>query len=334
MKLKKFDIQGPVLVTGGTGFLGKSIVNLLIQENIKVIVLLRKSSIVPSHWGNDVELSYGDIFNRSDVNKAVKSANTVIHLAAITRDWDFEINFKQTMQDGTENIMSEAAKFGIKVVLASSCVVYGDRLRNKVCDEACEFGKPLGLYSKYKQIQEQIAKKYVEKENLKLIIIRPSNIYGPGSGPWVNTLLKELRRKTPVLIDSGNRNAGLAYVDNVAEFFLLAASNLKSVGNVYNVSDNLNVTWCQYATDLSKMVNTASPKSMPYSVAICAAYILEAIHRVLRLRFRPIVTKEALNIVSSDFNYPIDKAINELGYHPSVSYEEAMQKIKFSLEKN
>ena len=164
-------------------------------------------------------------------------------------------------------------------------------------------------------------------------MVRPANVYGPRSGPWLHDVINVLKSGAPGLISGGKMNAGLAYVDNVADILILAGTLEKAVGKAYNACDGMDVTWGEYFTDIAQMIGAKKPKSIPRPLAACGAYILEAIWKFLSIEKRPPVTREALNLIGSDNRIPIERIRKELGYEPKISYVEGLKRIKEYIDK-
>jgi nucleoside-diphosphate-sugar epimerase len=158
-------------------------------------------------------------------------------------------------------------------------------------------------------------------------IVRPTNVYGAGSRPWVDTALSVLRKGQPMLIGDGRQCAGLTHVDNVVDVLVRAANTPAAVGRCYNASDDNGITWREYFSELAALVGAPPPRSIPRTVASIAAVGCEAAYRLLRIEERPPLTREAFNLVGSHFRVPIERARAELGYEPRVSHAEAMKDI-------
>ncbi len=108
--------------------------------------------------------------------------------------------------------------------------------------EETGYGKAFGPYSRTKQAQEKLAWEYYREKGLRLTVIKPAIVYGPESGPWLHDVVDVLRTGAPPLIAGDDFNAGLAYVDNVADVLILAGCCEQAVGRVYNSCDGLDVT--------------------------------------------------------------------------------------------
>lgn len=325
----------PVLVTGSLGFIGKRLVSRLLAENYTVIAFDLPGQTLPDEWLNNnqpgnVEFVAGDICQSDDVEKIVSRSKTIFHLAAVVGDWGGDDLHQRVTVGGTERLMAAALEHRCRVILASSIVVYGDKLGKGVCDESVTPGKTFGPYSRSKQAQERLASEF-SQQGLEVSIVRPANVYGAGSKPWVEDLCKELKAGHPALIGHGKMNAGLVHVNNVVELMLRAAAP-EAIGEIYNSCNEEAISWRQYMTEMAHLSNAPQPRSIPRFVAIIAATLLEKTWSLLNKKGRPPLTHEALNLIGSHHQVSIDKAKRELGYHAVISYEQGMDDVRQSLK--
>lgn len=320
-------IAEPVLVTGATGFIGRRVVQALVARGVRARALVLPGEPVGAL---EVEVVRGAIEDRAAVSQAVRGAATVIHLAAVVGDWGDESVYSRITVDGTRALL-ELSEPGAKVVLASSVVVYGDRIGRAVCDEEAPWGRALGPYSRSKQAQEKLARQIARARGVALAVVRPTNVFGAGSRPWVHDALAVLARGLPALVDGGGQDAGLAHVDNVAALLVRAAEHPGAAGRVYNACDGNGVTWRRYFTDLARIGGAPPPRSMPRSIANAIARGGELAWRVLRLSGRPPATREAINLVGSHHRVPTARARFELGWSPVVGYAQGLDEIAASL---
>ena len=323
----------PILVTGATGFIGRRLVALLRDHGRSVRTFVLPNEPIPDEWDSSVCIEYGDISDRQAVENAVEGVAAVVHLAAVVGDWGPESLFQRVTVDGTQHVFTAAEKLAIPVVLASSIVVYGHRLGRQVCDENTPHGRPFGPYGRAKQAQESMARNFIDRKNADIRIVRPGNVYGPGSGPWVNEAIKLLLAGSPALIDGGHQNAGLAYVDNVVDVFFRALKMDEARGQVFNACDAEPITWAGYFTDLAAIAGAATPRSVPGVIAWPLATTIELVWKLLGKTERPALTREALNLISSDHNVPNEKARTMLNHRPLKSYAEGVAEIAASLAK-
>ncbi|HZO12592.1 MAG TPA: NAD-dependent epimerase/dehydratase family protein [Polyangiaceae bacterium] len=320
-------IAEPIVVTGATGFIGRRLTARLLQDGFSPHALVLPSDPIPIEWGDRVRIFHGDVADRLDVMNAMREVRTVFHLAAVVGDWGSHALHRRVTVNGTEHVLAEAARREARAILVSSVVVYGHRIGREICDESLPFGRPLGPYSKSKQEQERIARRLEAQRSLKVTIVRPTNVYGAGSRPWVDTPLEVMRAQRPILVGDGRQCAGLTHVDNVVDVLVRAAASHAAVGRTYNASDDNGVTWLRYFTELASLAGAPAPRSIPRAPAAIAAVGCEAAYRLLRIAERPPITREALNLVGSNHRVPIERAKHELGYAPRVSHQEAMKEI-------
>lgn len=326
-------IAQPVLVTGATGFIGRRVVEKLLADNIAVKALVLPNETIPPTWEGKVGIIRGSISDSLAVERAAQGAGTIIHLAAVVSDWGDERLYWEFTVEGSRLVFEQAVKTGARVVLVSSIVVYGDKIRRQSCPEESGYGNTFGPYSRTKQAQEKLAWEYHNNKGMKLSVVRPANVYGPGSGPWLHDVVAVLKSGSPGLISGGNMNAGLVYVDNVADIIILAGSSEAALGKAYNACDGLSVTWNDYFSDIAAMIGAKKPKSIPRPVAAVAAVSCETIWGRLNIKKRPPITREALNLVGSDNLIPIDRIKSELGYEPKITYAEGLMRTKEYIEK-
>ncbi|MCB0566854.1 MAG: NAD-dependent epimerase/dehydratase family protein [Phaeodactylibacter sp.] len=320
-------MEGPVLVTGANGFIGRRLTRRLLAEGLEVHALVLPNEPVPIDWEGEVVVHRGDITGREAILALARGKKKIFHLAAVVSDWGPEPLYQQVTVDGTRNILDAAVKEGAQIILVSSIAVYGDQLQGEHCHEELGHGQTFGPYSRAKQAQEVMARAYMASRGLPAIIIRPANVYGPGCRPWVHELILAMQQ-WPVLIGNGNNNAGLVYVDNLVELMVLAANTPKAIGHVYNAAEDNPTNWKQYTTDLAKLAGIAPPRSVAPWIARLLAALMEKIWKWLGVKSRPHLTKEALNLVTANYDIPIHKARQELGYEPVVPYEEGMKHIE------
>jgi 2-alkyl-3-oxoalkanoate reductase len=319
-------MEEPILVTGANGFIGRRLVEQLLDEGRDTHAFLLKGTALPPEWAGRATVHWGDITAADSLHAAAKSARTIFHLAAVVGDWGAEQLFQSITVTGTRNVLDAARHKQAKVILASSIAVYGHQLGNLPCSESLAHGRPQGPYGRSKQAQEVLAQQYAAAHQLPIVIIRPANVYGPACRPWLHDLIDALHQG-PAIIGHGNLNAGLVYVDNLVGLMIRAAEAPHAVGHTYNAAEDCPITWRQYVTDIARLAKAPPPRSIPLWAARPAAHLMEAAGKLLRRRQRPQLTREALQLVGSHLDIPIHKARAELNYQPRVSYEQGLAQV-------
>lgn len=225
-----------VLVTGGAGFIGSHLVELLVARGCGVRVLDNYSSGSPArlaHLGKRVRLIEGDVRDSQAVSAAAAGAEAVFHLAAmvsvvqsVERPLEtFDVNLAGTLQ------VLEAARHGgvRRVVLASTCAVYGDeaQLPARESDPAA----PLSPYAAAKLAAEEAFLLYARLYGLETVALRFFNVYGPRQDPAspyaavVPRFVDALRSgRQPTIYGDGLQTRDFVYVGDVVAGLWAAAT--------------------------------------------------------------------------------------------------------------
>jgi nucleoside-diphosphate-sugar epimerase len=244
-----------VLVTGGAGFIGSHLVELLVQKGYQVRVLdnfstgkrenlehLAKGSIRP---GKDFEVIEGDIRDLATVERAVNGAEEVFHQAAlgsVPRSIEDPITTQTVNSQGTLHVLIASRDRNVRrVVYASSSAVYGDSsvLPRREGTE----GRSLSPYALTKRENEEYGRLFKDLFGLETIGLRYFNVYGPRQDPrgpyaaviprFVYALLSGIR---PIIYGFGHQSRDFTYVGDVVEANLLAMrAPAEACGSAYNV---------------------------------------------------------------------------------------------------
>ena len=220
-----------ILVTGGAGFIGSWIVDLLIEEGYQVIVvdnlsLGRKANI------NSLATFYEvDILNKElDEIIAQELPEIIIHQAALVY---IQQSLKDPLADGmvnamgTLNILNSATRHKVKkIIYASTCAVYGEPQEEVIKEEHPL--QPLSFYGVSKLMGEMYIRLFAEIFNLDYTILRYANVYGPrqeafGEGGVIPIFMEQMGKgQTPTIFGDGNQTRDFIYVTDVARANLLA----------------------------------------------------------------------------------------------------------------
>lgn len=247
------------LVTGGAGFIGSHLVRHLEGRGWMVRVLDNLSTGSRANLGAAAaELVVGDIRDPQAVEAAAQGAQVVFHLAAM-------ISVPESMAHPTEcynanvigsmHVLQAARQAGARrVVLSSSCAVYGDA--GAPVDESSPTS-PISPYAASKLAMEQAAQMTSQAFGLSTVILRYFNVYGPRQAPdspyaaaiptFIGTMLSG---QAPVILGDGRQTRDFVFVDDVARANLLAAEAEVEPGAVFNVGSGRSVTIAELVAEL------------------------------------------------------------------------------------
>ena len=241
-----------VLVTGGAGFIGSNLIEVLLQKGNKVVCLDnfstgKKENILDFESNNDFELIVGDIRNLKDCEKAVNGVDYVLHEAAlgsVPRSISDPITTNDVNISGFLNILLASKEAGVKrFVYAASSSTYGDSKSLPKVEEV--IGKPLSPYAITKYVNELYADTFYKTYGFETIGLRYFNVFGrrqDANGAYAAVIPKFvgqfIKHESPVINGDGNHSRDFTYIDNVIQMNLLAlvTENSEAVNQVYNTA--------------------------------------------------------------------------------------------------
>ncbi|MBX3062764.1 MAG: NAD-dependent epimerase/dehydratase family protein [Anaerolineae bacterium] len=224
-----------IFVTGGTGFLGHSLLPLLVQQGFHVRALTRHPAAHPWLQQLGVETIAGDVEDAEVVMRAAQGCRYVVHAAGRFSFWGKREQFEQTNVIGASNVMAAALAAGVeKFIHISTVVVVGNPLPNVIVDETHPTN-PADPYQRSKLRGEQAALTYWREKNLPVVILRPGAFYGPyGRYAFNRLFIEDPLKGLLIQIHGGKLITFPTYTGDVAAS-ILAALERGTPGEVYNI---------------------------------------------------------------------------------------------------
>lgn len=325
-----------VLVTGGGGFLGRAIIRRLVDRGDHVRSLARNHYPVLEELG--VEQIRGDISDSESVATACDNRDIVFHVAAKPPPWGKYDDYYQTNVIGTQNVINSCLSQNISrlVYTSTPSVVFNGNDIEGV-DESMPYPKKFcTYYSETKAIAEQNLVRASSRQ-LKTIILRPHEIWGPGDNHILPRLVARANRLKQ--IGSGKNRIDTIYIDDAADAHILAADKLQEnpdlSGKIYFISQGEPVlAWNMVNALLTAAGCQPVKKAVPFRIAWLAGALLEFIYKTCRLSGEPYITRFMAQAVSQSHWFDISAARRDLGYEPKVTTEEGLEKLRDWLKTN
>lgn len=319
-----------VLVTGGGGFVGKAVTNLLLERGIEVVVVGR------NHYADldkpHVTLAKGDIRDKSFLVNASRDCDTVFHVAAKAGIWGDRNDYYSINVIGTENVISACQTNNIPRLIYTSTpsVVFNSQ---DLCgvDESTPYATNfLCHYAETKVMAEQTALD-ANSSNLKTTALRPHLIWGPGDTNLIPRLLARGRSGKLKRVGSGKNMVDISYIDNVAAAHLAVAESLeisdRAAGNPYFISQGEPVNLWQWIDSFFEMVGIPKVgKSVGFRKARIAGAMLEGLFKLLKSNEEPLMTRFLAEQLAHSHWFSIDGARRDFGYEPLVDTTEGMRR--------
>jgi UDP-glucose 4-epimerase len=250
-----------VLVTGGAGFIGSNLTEMLVQKGHDVKVLdnfFLGTEANLADVASDITLVKGDVRDSELLMKVTKNVDVIFHQAAASSSPMFKDNLNEALTvniQGTANIFNAAKYNNVRrVVYASTSSIYGNNPKPLREDMPVN---PVNFYASSKLMKEHLAFLFGTEYGLETVGLRYASIYGPheeSKGKFANLVSQFLwtmkKDESPVVYGDGKQTRDLTFVKDVCQANILAAtSKKKMLGEVFNVGTGK-------ATDMNSLVAT------------------------------------------------------------------------------
>ncbi len=287
-----------VLVTGGSGFIGRTVVERLLEEGYDVLILDLREPPIPASYIR------GDIRYLNTVKEAIEHADLVVHLAAVVsavEAMDRPLDAFRTNVEGTLNVIELSKRRNIeKVIYASSVAVYGEPRYLPIDEDHPTI--PKNVYGASKLAGESLLLGYNGNYGLQCVSLRLFNVYGPNMkpGPYAGVIYKFLERirdgESLRVEGDGKQTRDFVFVEDVAEAILRALESDR-VG-IYNIGTGREVS----ILELADLLFNITGKDMG-------------------LEFVPPRPGDIRRSMAN-----IDRAREELGWEPRTTLEEGLKR--------
>jgi 2-alkyl-3-oxoalkanoate reductase len=323
---------GPVLVTGGGGFLGTAIIKLVRERGLAVRSLARR--FYPHLQPLGVEQIQGDVAEPRVVATAVEGCQTVFHTAAKAGIWGPARDYERINVLGTRNVIEACrARGSARIIYTSSPSVVFNGMDMEGADESVPYSRRFeAAYPRTKALAEQLVLA-ANGSTLATLSLRPHLIWGPGDNNLLPRIIARARRGKLRRIGRRDPLIDPVYIDNAASAHLLAAERLAPgspiAGRVYFVTQGETIPlWDMINHFLSAAGLAPVRRSVARPLAVAAAGLLELGYLVTARTEEPPMTRFLARQLSTTHWFNIDAARRDLGYQPVVSISEGLRRLE------
>jgi len=224
-----------IVVFGGSGFVGKSLLEKLIGKKFNVIVSKNKTKIE-----DNVKVFDGNLLDHDSFESKIKDNDVIINLAG-----QFKGNFSNFIDlniKGGLNLLEVCKKKkGIRIILISSVNVYGES-DGKASKENQET-KPENMYGTIKVLTENLYETYSKKFGIKITILRLANLYGVNkkNGLMINMINSLEKNKIVTINHLGNQERDYLYIDDAIDGIIKTIQNPQKDFQIFNITSGRGV---------------------------------------------------------------------------------------------
>jgi nucleoside-diphosphate-sugar epimerase len=329
--------QTAVLVTGGTGFLGRRLVERLLAQGRPVVVLARRPAADLEARG--VRFVGAALDDAAEVASACAGVETVFHVAARVGVWGRYADFYRTNVRGTRALLEGCRRHGVRhfVHTSTPSVVYNGR---DVANADESLPLTTDCPSPY-PLTKAIAERDVlaaNSDSLRTIALRPHLIWGVGDPHLVPRVLSRARAGRLRIIGEGQNRVDMVHVENAVDAHLLAEQAIRSchpmgdktpaAGRAFFITNGEPVVLWEWINDLLRALGEPPiTKHISLRAATALGALCEAAWRVLPVQTEPPMTRFVAAELAKDHWFNITAARRDLGYVPRVSMAEGTAEL-------
>jgi nucleoside-diphosphate-sugar epimerase len=348
--------MGPVLITGGTGFLGRHLAESLLAQGRSVTVLARRPA--PDLNARGVRVITADLADDEAVHLACLGMETVFHVAAKVGVWGPYREFHRANVLGTRAVLAACRANGVRRLIFTSTpsVVYNGRDLAGVDESLPLTGRCPAAYPLTKAIAEREVLD-ANSRGLQTIALRPHLIWGVDDPHLVPRIIAQARSGHLRIIGPGRNRVDMVHIHNAVDAHLLAERALEkcqgpstkfqdsetggrshlidvkaalpaAAGKAYFITNGDPVVLWDWINDLLRALEISPvTKHLPLGAATLMGGVAEALWRILPLPGEPPLTRFVAKELATDHWFDISAARRDLGYVPRISMAEGTAEL-------
>ncbi|RRR68692.1 MAG: NAD-dependent epimerase/dehydratase family protein [Candidatus Viridilinea halotolerans] len=305
-----------VLITGGTGFIGRHLAASLLRQEVVVRLMGRSFAPVADLLAAGALPVPGDLRDAAAVDRACAGVDLVCHVGAFSAPWGRRADFLAINLAGTAHVVAACRRHAVQrlVMISSPVVIFANEDMHEA-DESWPYPQRFcSPYALSKKLAEDLVRNATD---LPSVILRPKAVFGPGDQAMLPRLIAAARSGRLPCIGDGMNRVDLTYITNVVQAIELAMVATPAVGRTYTITNGEHVLLWEVLRDVFRRVGIRKPlRRRPLKMMLALAGLLE-LHASLSGR-EPVLTRYSVNILARTQTYTIAAAQRDLGYRPCV----------------
>jgi UDP-glucose 4-epimerase len=277
--------DGPILVTGGAGFIGSHLVDQLLARGERVVVLDnlstgRIANLADAATHPGFHFVHGSVLDELVVDELMHRCGTVVHLAAavgVKLIVEQPLKALTTNIRGSEIVIEAAHRYRRKIMVASTSEIYGKNSSGPLTEDADRIlGSPAVVrwaYSTAKAVDEMLANAYHRERALPTLVVRLFNVVGPRQSPAYGMVVPRLIRQAldgePLTVyGDGSQTRCFGHVADVVRAIVALLDTPAAIGETVNVGCTEEISILDLAKRIKAVLGSDSPiRLVPFEQA-------------------------------------------------------------------
>lgn len=316
-----------ILITGGSGFVGRKLIPILVNEGHSVSVLCRNKEKASKLLMPQCRIIVGDITDANSIKGCCDGIDMVYQLVGLSgnelpSNYQFE-RFRRVNVEGLRNIVDEAKRAGVKRFIQVSSIAAMGIVKqmpisgNSICD-------PYLPYQVSKREGELLVMKEVKENGFPAIIVRPAKVYGVGGEDSYQSIIKMCKTGFFPKVGIKDTMVSHCYIDDLITTLSLLTEKGK-IGETYICATEKSIGFYESVRLVSKAMNkhvTLIP--IPRFLMAAAAYCIERVFGFFGKK--PPVTYRNVIAATTDRIYDFTANKRDIGFVSSVTMEEGIKR--------
>ncbi len=312
------------VVTGGSGFVGSHLVDLLLEKGHHVKCIVRKSSNLRWLKGKPVEIVNSGLYDKNLLKEILSDTDYLFHVAGIVKAKTWEDYYKGNVET-TKNLLESVKEVNPKikrVIIVSSLTACGPSLDGSPVTELTE-PHPITRYGKSKYEEEKLAKSFMN--SIPITIIMPHAVYGERDTE-IYQFFKTYKGGLMPLIGFDQKKLNLVHVQDLVKGIYLASLSEKAVGQKYFIASEEIYNWPLIGDVIAKAFGKkALTLRIPHFLVYTIAFFAEGFSYFSKSA-ATFNMEKARDWVQPNWTCNVTKAKDELGFRQEILLEEGIKR--------
>lgn len=318
-----------ILITGGSGFIGRHLAASLLQQGHSVRLMGRNFAPVADLLNAGAVAVQADLRDQQAVSDACAGVEAVCHVGALSAPWGRWQDFYAINVSGTRHVINGCRTHGVRrlVAISSPAVVFAGQ---DMLEASEEVPYPRRFSSNYAWSKQQAEELLLSVSEPATVILRPKAVFGPGDQALLPRLIAAARAGRLPQIGAGRNLVDLTYVENVVHAIEQALVAQAAVGKIYTITNGEHVPLWELLREVFRRLRLpARLQPIPIGAMLAAATFME-LQAALTGR-EPLLTRYSVAILARTQTYNIAAARRDLNYQPRISVAEGVERTLAAL---